>query len=331
MIPDFKTYINESVWGDIRKRGLGTEVKAEDDINILSQDELFEYINDHYKVRIFELENRHKSFYKDNEIDVPYARPRELSYGLCVSLEFKRKEKIVTFSHCLEKDIPEVYEKICKNYRVEPKTRLIDKAYPLDGSEVTNKFFIDLIEFLIDNVPESNRLVSRKNITESVWNDIRKQGLGDEVKKEDNVDLLDREKFFEYLDEHYVPTYSIINFRLYKDLNIVLAPMFSKDRGTLPRQTVSLSIEYGDDPSKTEITIGGFMIKKFPDVEKIIRDNFCVVDMPTSENRGEYIKIYPKETGENTIVGNSFFLKVYDFILNQDYIRDKYIILMNKK
>lgn len=31
MIPDFKTYVGESVWGDIRKRGNGTDVKKEDD------------------------------------------------------------------------------------------------------------------------------------------------------------------------------------------------------------------------------------------------------------------------------------------------------------
>lgn len=31
MIPDFKTYIGESVWNDIRRRGIGADVKAEDD------------------------------------------------------------------------------------------------------------------------------------------------------------------------------------------------------------------------------------------------------------------------------------------------------------
>lgn len=31
MIPDFKTYIGESVWNDIRRRGIGSDVKAEDD------------------------------------------------------------------------------------------------------------------------------------------------------------------------------------------------------------------------------------------------------------------------------------------------------------
>ena len=98
MIPNFNTYIKESVWGDIRKQGLGTEVKAEDDVNILSQDNLFEYLKDKYSVRIYQIDNDHKPIDRENEISVPYARPRELSYGLCVSLEFKRKEKIVTFT-----------------------------------------------------------------------------------------------------------------------------------------------------------------------------------------------------------------------------------------
>ena len=154
--------IVESLWSDLQDRSSGDVVRKEDDVNILSQDDLFEYLKDKYSVRIYEIDNDHKPIDRENGISVPYARHNELSYGFCASLEFKRKEKIITFSHCLEEDIPEVYEKICKNFRVEPKTRLIDKVYPLDGSEVTNKFFIDFIEFLIDNVPEYNRLISRK-------------------------------------------------------------------------------------------------------------------------------------------------------------------------
>lgn len=44
MIPNFKTYIKESVWGDIRKRGNGTDIKKEDDINQLNSTDFFSYI-----------------------------------------------------------------------------------------------------------------------------------------------------------------------------------------------------------------------------------------------------------------------------------------------
>ena len=43
--------LSESVWGDIRKKSLGQEQRLEDDVNLLSKDEFYDYINDHYEVR----------------------------------------------------------------------------------------------------------------------------------------------------------------------------------------------------------------------------------------------------------------------------------------
>lgn len=50
MIPNFKTYIGESVWGDIRKRGNGSEIKREDNIDNMVFAEFFQYIKDNYEV-----------------------------------------------------------------------------------------------------------------------------------------------------------------------------------------------------------------------------------------------------------------------------------------
>ena len=33
MIPDFKTYLKESVWSDIHRRSNGTQERKEDDVN----------------------------------------------------------------------------------------------------------------------------------------------------------------------------------------------------------------------------------------------------------------------------------------------------------
>lgn len=52
MIPDFKTYIGESVWGDIRRRGNGSEIKQEDNINHLEFDDFFVYLKKRYEVCI---------------------------------------------------------------------------------------------------------------------------------------------------------------------------------------------------------------------------------------------------------------------------------------
>lgn len=44
MIPNFKTYIKESVWNDIRRRGNGTDIKKEDDINNMDMSEFCNYL-----------------------------------------------------------------------------------------------------------------------------------------------------------------------------------------------------------------------------------------------------------------------------------------------
>ena len=52
MIPDFKTYITESIWSDIQDRSMGKTVRKEDDINLLDVDEFIEYLKKSYKVLI---------------------------------------------------------------------------------------------------------------------------------------------------------------------------------------------------------------------------------------------------------------------------------------
>ena len=52
MIPDFKTYINESIWTDIQKRSSGEDIRQEDSIDNLEFGDFFVYLKDHYEVCI---------------------------------------------------------------------------------------------------------------------------------------------------------------------------------------------------------------------------------------------------------------------------------------
>ena len=49
MIPDFKTFIKESIWSDIQDRSMGKTVRKEDDIDLLDYVEFFAYLTEHYK------------------------------------------------------------------------------------------------------------------------------------------------------------------------------------------------------------------------------------------------------------------------------------------
>ena len=49
MIPDFKTYIKESVWGDLRKKSLGQEARVEDDVDLMDTERLYQYVISKYR------------------------------------------------------------------------------------------------------------------------------------------------------------------------------------------------------------------------------------------------------------------------------------------
>ena len=57
MIPDFKTFITESIWSDIQDRSAGDTVRKEDDINLLDTDEFIEYLKKSYDVCIYDPYN----------------------------------------------------------------------------------------------------------------------------------------------------------------------------------------------------------------------------------------------------------------------------------
>ena len=45
-----------------------------------------------------------------------------------------------------------------------------------------------------------------KKLSESIWSDMQDRSAGETVRKEDDVDILDREQFFDYLKDIYKPT-----------------------------------------------------------------------------------------------------------------------------
>ena len=49
MIPDFKTFIKESIWSDMQDRSAGETVRKEDDIDHLDYVEFFTYLTEHYQ------------------------------------------------------------------------------------------------------------------------------------------------------------------------------------------------------------------------------------------------------------------------------------------
>jgi hypothetical protein len=65
---------------------------------------------------------------------------------------------------------------------------------PKDGSEVTNTFFIEVIDFLIDNIPDSSERGVEKIVNESHWSEMNKRSQGIKQRMEDGTNNLNRLK-----------------------------------------------------------------------------------------------------------------------------------------
>ena len=157
---------NESVWADLHSRGIGELEREEDDVNLFSQDELYEYINEHYEVdRYYHIDNDHSSIDCRYSIHVPFARKcHTIVPDYTITLHFSEKEKIITIgTESIKKHLPDVYNKICEKYEVVGKRRYSYIIQPIDNTnKITNKTFIDAIEFLIDNIDDKEKIIKRK-------------------------------------------------------------------------------------------------------------------------------------------------------------------------
>ena len=147
MIPDFKTYIKESIWSDMQDRSAGETVRKEDDVNLLDIDGLCDYLNKHYK--------RTTPFAFITNIggilSVPIIRD---TANNCVMYNYKLEIKSVSIVYEIVNQVDGLLNLLYDNFSIKEITGLYWLS-PKDGSEITNKFFIDVIDFLLENIPNS--------------------------------------------------------------------------------------------------------------------------------------------------------------------------------
>lgn len=147
MIPDFKTFISESIWSDMQHRSAGDKIRKEDDVNLLDIDGLCDYLNKHYK--------RTTPFAFITNIggilSVPIIRD---TANNCVMYNYKLEIKSVSIVYEIVNQVDGLLNLLYDNFSIKEITGLYWLS-PKDGSEITNKFFIDVIDFLLENIPNS--------------------------------------------------------------------------------------------------------------------------------------------------------------------------------
>ena len=143
--------LKESIWSDMQDRGTGDSVKREDDVNNLDCEGLTDYLKKHYKpLNPYAIITN-----AGNIISVPIIRDHTNSAIMfsCKTNKVKMTNDITDRVHGLLRVIKnsfsiETFEGEDGNGEYKVYTIL-----PKDGSEVTNKFFIEVIDFLLYHIP----------------------------------------------------------------------------------------------------------------------------------------------------------------------------------
>ena len=148
MIPDFKTYIRESFWGDVHKRSRGDEIRKEDE----DMESFIKYLETHY------------------ELIEPYKEHQMISYnsiytnvGIC-AFAYKDKDHLYNFWLNLKDDNGKYTLTINKTAQKYNIFDLLKKEYILKDAKTwdyiispKNKktdrnFFVEVLTFILSHV-----------------------------------------------------------------------------------------------------------------------------------------------------------------------------------
>ena len=168
MIPDFKTYIGESTWGEMRKRSSGDIIRKEDEFN-----DLCEFIEKHYFVGFVGMDDIE---FKDDYIHIPIYKVVGLNSFSSVEIHRDRitfasidpnkynsynSQSLRKFVTHIKDDINQLFDKIKDTYSPEISTfdgleHWIEfEINPKDG-KITKEFCAEVIDFVLNNTTDDN-------------------------------------------------------------------------------------------------------------------------------------------------------------------------------
>ena len=206
--------IIESIWSDMQDRSAGETVRKEDDINLMSGEDFCDYLNDNYISK-----DGHKIIYSEDSKSI-YMSILKKYAGFSFSITYNYENNTINMNDEVESLCPKLCKMIKENFKVDKK--YVSSTYtqfiisPSDGSECTNRFYVDVINFIIENGDENVLLMKKKHINESIWSDMQDRSAGETVRKEDDINLLDRDGLYDYI------------YALYKQIAIHPLPLKSQ-------------------------------------------------------------------------------------------------------
>lgn len=148
--------ITESIWSDMQDRSAGETVRKEDDVNLLDRDGFYNYIMEHYKTATEDVTGPYAIINSENAdyINIPILEDETNTLYRVIIWHFNTDERYITIP--LRK-LFGVFVKLRDTFKLQSNEDRINplfKVFPKDNKKVDNKFFLEVIDFIIDNTKE---------------------------------------------------------------------------------------------------------------------------------------------------------------------------------
>ena len=176
--------IDESVWQGILDRGTGETIRKEDDINNYDGLQMADYINDHYTTISKGFEASYSKVTDTLSVSVIEWKISEKHYHMdTVFYEYD------TNTIYIPKGFYEDTFKMLMFHSPFSLSIYDDDYYSIipKKGDVNNIFFLEVIDFIINNTTGKQCTVISKKTNESVWGGILDRGTGEKIKKEDDL------------------------------------------------------------------------------------------------------------------------------------------------
>ena len=151
--------ITESIWSDIQDRSMGKTVRKEDDVNLLDRDGFYNYIMEHYKTTTEDVTGPYAIINSENAdyINIPILEDETNTLYRVIMWHFNKDERYITIPYRKTFQESDLFVKIRDTFKLQPnkdKLKPLFKIFPKDNKKVDNKFFLEVIDFIIDNTKE---------------------------------------------------------------------------------------------------------------------------------------------------------------------------------
>ena len=173
MIPDFKTYLKESIWSDMQDRGTGDLEKEEDNVNLMDEETFLSYLKKNYKVNMSdanigmseELDDDGKTVCEYIYVPIYSPRPNDNTN----LFKIFSPSTMVQIPKCVIDEYPNLYNELCNVFSVLEDNYFGDyfmNLEPKNEGEVDNKFFLKVMDFIInymnsDNYPRIKKILEK--------------------------------------------------------------------------------------------------------------------------------------------------------------------------